>query len=490
MSSETKNIGFSNIFSQGIKVVVVFFMFGFGYLPPIYPLERLGMQVLGVFIGLLIAWTFIGFIWPSLLGMIALGLTDYATMNNVFMYGFGNLMPLFVLFVSIYSVYLEDTGLMRKLAFWFLSRKICYGRPWAFTFMLLLTAYIMSALVGVFVAIFLVWEIFYNICGVVGYQKGEKYPAYIVLGIVIAAILGLAIIPFKAVPLLVITMLKDLSGGMVVVGYAQYFAIAAIVTLIILCLYFLTCKYVLRLDVSKLEAIQDEVLEMRKNTSLNASQKFAFTTLISYTILLFMPSLLPKTWWIGRLFGSLDILGVLVLIIIILCVITKEGKPIMNFQKYATAKSINWDMIVMLAATMAVSGAISNAEVGIIEALKYYIFPIIERVNPTLFSLVIVIGALLATQLVHNLVLAVMLTPLIYTLGVEMNITTVSIFIVMMIGLSVAIVTPAASSMGALCYTNKEWVSVKEAYIGTSLTVLFTGIVMALVGLPLANLVV
>ena len=45
------------------SAIFVAFIFGFGQLEPFGSLEKLGMQVLGIFIGLLYGWTFIGFIW-------------------------------------------------------------------------------------------------------------------------------------------------------------------------------------------------------------------------------------------------------------------------------------------------------------------------------------------------------------------------------------------------------------------------------------------
>lgn len=56
-----------------IKVaVVLFLMFGFGSLPPIPPLEKIGMEVIGIFLGMLFAWMGIGYVWPSILALIFL----------------------------------------------------------------------------------------------------------------------------------------------------------------------------------------------------------------------------------------------------------------------------------------------------------------------------------------------------------------------------------------------------------------------------------
>ena len=42
-------------------IIAVALMFGFGLLPPIPGLEKLGMQILGIFLGLIFSWICIGF---------------------------------------------------------------------------------------------------------------------------------------------------------------------------------------------------------------------------------------------------------------------------------------------------------------------------------------------------------------------------------------------------------------------------------------------
>ena len=59
-------------------VIVLFLMFGFGYIvPPIGSITQMGMHVLGVFLGLLWGWIAIEILWPSVLGCIAFGMTGY-----------------------------------------------------------------------------------------------------------------------------------------------------------------------------------------------------------------------------------------------------------------------------------------------------------------------------------------------------------------------------------------------------------------------------
>ena len=54
--------------------ISLFFMFIFGrIITPVEPLTAAGVQVLGIFIGLIWAWSTVDMAWPSIVGFIALG---------------------------------------------------------------------------------------------------------------------------------------------------------------------------------------------------------------------------------------------------------------------------------------------------------------------------------------------------------------------------------------------------------------------------------
>lgn len=46
-------------------VVCLLIMFGFGQLPPVEPLTPLGMNLIGIFLGVLYGWVCIEIVWPS-----------------------------------------------------------------------------------------------------------------------------------------------------------------------------------------------------------------------------------------------------------------------------------------------------------------------------------------------------------------------------------------------------------------------------------------
>ena len=88
-----------NLFYYVNTVIVFALMFGIGQIPPFAQITPLGMQILGIFVGVLYGWCTVSLIWPSLVGIIAVGMTDFATTKEVFAMAFGNDIPLMILVV-------------------------------------------------------------------------------------------------------------------------------------------------------------------------------------------------------------------------------------------------------------------------------------------------------------------------------------------------------------------------------------------------------
>ena len=62
--------------------------FGFGFLPPFAQITDVGMKVLGAFLGAVYGWLFIALDWPSLIALLALGISGYAdTTHELFIAG-------------------------------------------------------------------------------------------------------------------------------------------------------------------------------------------------------------------------------------------------------------------------------------------------------------------------------------------------------------------------------------------------------------------
>lgn len=467
------------------SAICIWFIFGFGLMEPFGSLEKVGMQVLGIFIGLLYGWTFIGFIWTSLLGLLALGFTEYGSMSKVLSEGFGNVqITLLVLFIFILAAYLNKIGLSTFIANWFISRKITIGRPWLFSLMVLLVTYILGATVSLTASIVLIWSIFYNICDVVGFKKGDKYPTIMLVAIVFAAMLGFAVFPFKALQVLILGSLESVSG--LTVDFLDFTILSFFITMAALLFFMVVFRFILRPDVSPLTTDTDHFAHLR-GQKLNRDQKIGAAFLVLFMAAMFAPSLLPKASMLGMFFTRLGTTGSLILVVTLIALVKIDGKPILNFGE--AARGINWDIIIMFVATMPVSHAMSSDDTGVMVFIVSLLEPIFQDMNPTVFLVAFLLISGIVTQVAHNLVLGALLTPIAYSFSLALGVNPFLTVTLLAYGLAIAIATPGASAPGALIYVNREWIDVVSAYKYTAIIVLISLFTLLVVGIPVGKII-
>lgn len=470
------------------SIICLFFLFGFGQLTPFNGLEPIGMKVLGIFIGMLFGWTFLGFIWPSLLGLIALGLSGYSNINGVLSAGMGNTTAtVFVLFLFIMAGYVDKVGLTTWIANWFISRKIAINRPWVLTFLLFLCSYILGSMVSVFAGIFLLWSIFYQMCEITGYKPFEKYTVYTLVGIVYTGVLGFAVFPFKAVQVTALAAFSTATGGAITIGAGQFTIINIIMSLLSLVLYVLIGKYILRPDISRLQNRGDLFSHLR-DQKMTTDQKIAGVFIIYFFFAMFAPSFLPTDAGIGLFFKKLGMNGSLLLGLAVLALIRVNGKSIINFQE--ASKSIQWDIIIMLVATMPLSSAMSSADVGVIKFIVGLVTPIFGGLSPAVFGLVFIIVMGILTQFTHNLVLAAMIPPILYGFCVQLGVENIALIMTLFVfAISIAIATPGGSTFSAIIFANTEWIDMKSAYIYCTAAAIISLVITVAVGFPVGALI-
>ena len=85
------------------SAISLILMFGFGYLPPIGGITQLGMQILGIFLGMVYGWISVSIPWPSMAGLIALIQTGYMSSGDVIKASFGesNVVLMFFIFIFL-----------------------------------------------------------------------------------------------------------------------------------------------------------------------------------------------------------------------------------------------------------------------------------------------------------------------------------------------------------------------------------------------------
>ena len=135
-------------------------------------------------------------------------------------------------------------------------------------------------------------------------KKGDKYPTIMVILVAFGAMLGFPVPPYSGNSLALLNNFSTITenmGNKVVVNNASYMFLAILHAVIALVVIILFCKFVLRPDVSKLKNLDVEKLKKNPLPPLNNNQKFMAVTFILYILSMLLPSILPKTGFIGFL---------------------------------------------------------------------------------------------------------------------------------------------------------------------------------------------
>ncbi len=469
------------------SVIVFLIMFVVGQLPPFGQITPLGMQILGIFVGVIYGWCTVSMVWPSLIGLIAIGSTDYCTITESFSLGFGDDLPLQIVAVYILGAYLEESGLLRYLCNWFISRKIGEGRPWVFTSLIFLAAFILASLVSVFFTIIIMWGIFYEVCKVVGLEKRSKYVNMVMCGIVIIAGLSGALFPFKPFSLMIIGLVEKGVGAPVEINFMAWTLYNTLLSLGFALCYMLIGRFIVRPDMTKVKEA-GKVLAYLRNEKMNPNQKRAGFIFILFLLILIIPSFFSKEIAFVAWLSNAGVLGATGVCITLLYFLNNEkGEPVVNLPTLMN-KGISWEVVILISATMPLAAALEAPEIGVMATVVPWMQNIFSSLSSTLFLVVFMAAFLIATQFLHNLILMIVFTPLLVKMGLGFGLSPILIGILIYFAAMTAYLTPAASSQAALVFGNSEWIDRKAAFFWGGVVILVAFVVLIGIGIPLGQL--
>lgn len=437
-------------------------MFGFGFLPPIGGnISQFGMQVLGIFIGTFYGWIFIEFTWPSLLGLVALGLTQYDTIGGSFIEGLSNDNTVNILIMFIFAAYLEKTGCLTWLTYWLISRKVLVGKPWIFTMAFICAIIPISIFINVYAGIIMLWAMFATLCKTVGYEKKDLFVTYVCAGI--AQIGGIVSICFPFQPFS--QLIFSLAGPVVGINELPFlqWSLMGFATMIIYpFIYFILGRFILRVDASKIAEMGDEFAKYR-DLRMNKDQKFGLTLLILFIVLIVLPTVTSGS--VQSFFNNFGIQGSALLCLVLAFLYQLfVGKDIYSFGNMV-ADGVNWDLIILFIVTFPLCTAMESEEAGVINTVINVLMPVVNAVSPLVFLIFVCVVFCLCTQVAHNLVLIIALTPSLAQICVNVGINPIMFGIVFCLCMLTSTATPAASANTAMVFGYTTWIERKYAFL-------------------------
>ncbi len=461
--------------------VMVVLMFGVGFIPPIGDITVVGMKMLGTFLGLLYGWSTCGMFWPSLLGWIAIGFSGIAPMKQIMTQGFGNEIIVFVVFILVLVQMLSDSGAIDNVANYIITRKVLQGRPWLFSTVFLCASGLLATLGQAYAALFLCWGLLTTIFEKVGYKPYEKYPTMMFIGVVISFSPFGLMIPFKAMPLVIISSFTAITG--VEINYLLYMCVMVPVGIVLIAGYILACRFILRPDVSKLQNFDVTSLQ-KENGEITKHQKAVLIGFGIALLLLLIPGSLPSSWALTQYISGMGNASLMIICTVCLSIIKVEGKPLLDFG-HSARSGVNWPILFMLVVIMLLSSLLMSDATGLKPWLVTVLSPILTGFSGIAFLVVMFVIALILTNFMNNIIVGIMFLPVLGTFYASVGANPAVGVLLILLAINIAFLTPAASPTAAMCYAKSDWMHKQDVLKVMCLTI----VVYSLIGLPLTLLI-
>ena len=464
-------------------IVMLLLMFGFGFLPPIDPITPLGMRVLGIFLGMIWAWSTIGFLWTSLLAIFAMAFTEMYTVTDIFSVSFGNDTTLLVLFTLIFAAYMTQTGLTKYIGLWFISRKIVTGRPYVLAIMIFLANYICGGILNAIACFLICWAIIEEMCDALGMDRRSEYPVFLIIGCVATGVMGTTLFMFRPIAAIMTGTVTTMMN--ITPTFVQFLAVNMIATIIAIALFIAFEKFIRKPDVSKF-TVGEDFFEKYRDITMTKDQKIALLAMGVFLIWILLQSTLPDEWAITVFLNKFTATHICCVVMMLLVALQIKGKSIMDFQK-AASQGVNWEIIIMTASTIPIGNMLRAEDTGITQFLSSWMSNTLSGIHSVLVVVVLLLLVCVLTQFVHNMVLAVVLTPIIVNLSVALDLNVLVITTLASLLVSVGLGTPGGSAHAALVFANEN-VSTKYAFLfgWVAVICLYIGCIICI---PIANMV-
>lgn len=438
-------------------LIVLFLLFGFRFLPSVGGVSDIGMQVIGVFAGVIYGWITIGIGWPSVLGIVAFGMTDYAQMNSLLSTAFGSQTMVMIMTLLLLAAFVQQADLTDLILHFLMSRDSARGKPFLVLFYFLLAGFIASILSHCLAVLIIFLELFKEMMRKADIKPYSSAVPCFFVGMSYTFVLGDVALPFKSTAIVGIGAYEAITGTQMNLLHYTLFMFP----LCVFCIasYVLSCKYLFRVDLSRLASHE---LPRLDSGALPVRKKVSLVAVILAMATLLLPSVVPADCALSGILGKLGLGGLSLLILSVLLMIRVKGEPLMDLQK--TARHFSWNVFFVLCFLLPIASALSSDAVGLKQILTQGATALLQGLPGVVVIFVIVLMSAVATNFSNNLVVCGIFVAIACFMGdvIATDVRAVSCLIIA--GSSISIFFPAASPLNAVLFSQKELVTFRQEF--------------------------
>lgn len=476
----------------GLAIMVLFWM-----LPPFGKLSVAGMKLLGLFIMVIYFCICNEPAWPSVLAVVAMSFLVpeiYPNTTNNALYravelSWGYNIIIFVI-ASLFITYaLNDVGFMNRLANWMLRRKIARKSPWAFTYAIFVVALFLGMWFDPTATLVFTLGFAKPIFEKLGMQKGEKYPAMVVIGICFSICIAFGMTPIShPLPILALGVYQKMTGD--AINFVTYMGFGIPVGLICFAGMLAILRFIVKPDMGKLENTDLSTLVSEKSEPMGKRE--LYTVIIALVVFgSWLLSGFLNVFAAGKpaalFFNKITTLMPAILGVVALSMVQVDGKPLMPFEKGMKA-GITWSIIVLLAALFMLGNGLAEGTSGFNATIAGVMGPFINSgVSKYFIMAIIMLVIILLTNILNNIPVVMLMLSVCIPLASSLGLSPLAVALLITVAGEMAFALPAAFPIVTMIYGD-DWTQPKMIFRCGITVMIWTFLVMAFIGYPLAKL--
>ena len=436
--SETKKV---NIIHY---VVVAAFCLLFRFVPGFAGITSYGMGILGCFIGAIYGWMTIGMFWPSVMALA--GMCWSIGYTNVLVASFGNMAVVGLMVCMPVIAICNETGAFSWLIDKLLTSKLMQGKGWLTVWVIFFAAF-MLGFTNPIIMCMVFCSFITTICKQVGIQKNEKAPVFLYLGVAFASMLGQILFPFMGTGLTLIMAYNAMFPDFPL-DFIKYLMFILPMSIIMITVFVLLCKFVFRVDVSKIAQFKSEG-EAKK---LTREQGLSFLVFGTFIITMVIASL-PQLGAIAAFLGKFSLIGISFLLICVIGLLRdSNGNLIMDPE--TSLRTVPWGQVLMVGFIMVIATYMNTPETGIAVAMSKVLTPF-TTLPPLVFVVVALAVSVVLTNIANNMIVVVLVMPFMFNFAQTIGMAPTGMIALLFMSSQLALATPAASPVAAVAMGNE-----------------------------------
>ena len=478
-------------FQLVVMTISIFLMFMSMFFPAPAGMTDSGIQVVGILIGALSLWLFVGVDWTSILVLFALMLVPEIGPKAAIAGSLGNNTVFFLILCCVISASLQKTGVAKRLALWFMSCKVSQKGAWSFIAMIYAAIFILASVLSATATLLIFLPIITTICETIGYTREEKnkFPAMLMASVIIVAQIAQATSPISHAMTL-IGMSTYTSYTELEMGFAQYVGVGLPVGILSVIAWYIISRFMIKPDMTRFNTLDIKKLS-GEPTPMSKQEKISATLYILTIIFWILPGVATYIFPadIAAFVKGINQFYPPIIGIMIMHLWHVDGKPVMEYKE--ATQSVPWNTLIFMGSILLLSGALSNKDIALTGWISETMTPLFGGMSALTFIIIIAFVTVIATNFISNAIaiaamFAISMPMLLTVYSGEINTELVAILITVAANFSFA--TPTATAPIAVVL-DTGWLKTGQLFNWGMISGIACAVILLLVGIPIGNMI-